>query len=725
MANYANLISAIRTAVNWDNNNNEISGNDILTILLSIINNTVVAGYQFIGIATPSTNPGTPDQRVFYIGGAGTYPNFGAAVIPIGNLAVFYYDSSWHYDSIVFPLGDGAVSESKLATTLVNKLFADGYKFAGVATSQTNPGTPDQNVFYFAFEVGAYTNFSGLTVSGNNIAIFYYNGTWHKEEFDCSRFMGFSKMYAKSFYNDVGYIGNNLVLGGDFIGEHFIDYIGNIIKAPGSILCRIPVVPGRRYYIKSKEYHPYNVGALGYSQNPVDYGAVSNVSMESLSVENGYKVFDAPNNANYLYINTYLVLAGGTIVDVRDLVVYDTTVTDVTGLFPTTYVERRLLKILNSLKLQGGNYVEIGDQLPDIVMDYVGHIWDSPGSILCRVPVSPNKTYYIKSTEYSSYVVGALGYSAAPVSSGTLAYAEMQNLPEQSGYRVFVVPAGMNYVYFNLYLAGTADVRDFYFSDTINGYVASEADREILEMISPATNKKIVFLGDSLTHLAIVEPTKGWVTYFLQNFSFSEYTNYARSGATWSNTPNTTYDITENTGNISDDNVIYNQVNRLLNDINNGGTVPDYIIIAAGTNDAWFPSERPNTLADTAKIIFEDTATNYIDNVNINTCVSIAKAMRYVAEMIIRYLPNAQVIILTPLQSTGFTDERNNSISTVIKECANYMGWNVIEQSKECGISRLQEIRGFTKTYDGTHTSVDGAKFVGNILASIFKSIAK
>lgn len=191
MANYNVLKSAIQNAVDWDNNDKQISGNDMLAILLSIVDNTVASGYLFAGVATPATNPGTPDQKVFYIGSQGTYPNFGPAVIPDGNLAVFYYDSNWHYGLVAFPLGDDAVSTSKvqdgaitlakLAQALRDELFSSGYKYVGIATPATNPGTPDQNVFYLASTAGTYANFGGLVLADGEIAILKYNGAWSKD----------------------------------------------------------------------------------------------------------------------------------------------------------------------------------------------------------------------------------------------------------------------------------------------------------------------------------------------------------------------------------------------------------------------------------------------------------------------------------------------------------------------------------------------------------------
>ena len=179
MANYATLKAAI-AAVIKTNGNKEITGAILQQTLVAIVN-ALGSGYQFIGKATPETTPGTPDQRVFYIGASGTYPNFGPAVIPDGNLAIFYYDSAWHYDSVAFPLGDGAVTEPKLATALANKLFAEGYKFIGTATPSTNPGTPNQNVFYIASTAGTYPNFSSIVLEDGEVAFLKYNGAWSKE----------------------------------------------------------------------------------------------------------------------------------------------------------------------------------------------------------------------------------------------------------------------------------------------------------------------------------------------------------------------------------------------------------------------------------------------------------------------------------------------------------------------------------------------------------------
>lgn len=94
MANYATLKSAIEQVIKT-NGNNEITGALLQQSLLSMIT-SLGAGYQFVGVATPSTSPGTPDYNVFYIGGPGTYSNFGGLVVNNGEIGVFRYNGTWN-----------------------------------------------------------------------------------------------------------------------------------------------------------------------------------------------------------------------------------------------------------------------------------------------------------------------------------------------------------------------------------------------------------------------------------------------------------------------------------------------------------------------------------------------------------------------------------------------------------------------------------------------------
>ena len=100
MANYATLKAAVAGVVKT-NGAKAITGANLQTVLLSIINSIGGGGYIFKGVATPSTSVGTPDENVFYIGGAGTYANFGTSVtVNVGRICVFKYNGSWVKEQI-------------------------------------------------------------------------------------------------------------------------------------------------------------------------------------------------------------------------------------------------------------------------------------------------------------------------------------------------------------------------------------------------------------------------------------------------------------------------------------------------------------------------------------------------------------------------------------------------------------------------------------------------
>ena len=104
MANYESLKSAIVNVIKA-NGNKEITGELLQQALISIIN-ALGAGYQFAGIALPSTNPGTPDYNVFYLATEGTYPNFNSATILHGEIGVLKYNGSWICETMNSGIGD-------------------------------------------------------------------------------------------------------------------------------------------------------------------------------------------------------------------------------------------------------------------------------------------------------------------------------------------------------------------------------------------------------------------------------------------------------------------------------------------------------------------------------------------------------------------------------------------------------------------------------------------
>ena len=108
MSNYNSLKTTIDANIK-QNGRQEITG-QILNSVLNQMVTTLGAGYQFAGVATIATNPGTPDAKVFYIAnGKGTYEKFGGINVTEDEVVVLYWDSSWH------KVSTGIASQAKLS----------------------------------------------------------------------------------------------------------------------------------------------------------------------------------------------------------------------------------------------------------------------------------------------------------------------------------------------------------------------------------------------------------------------------------------------------------------------------------------------------------------------------------------------------------------------------------------------------------------------------------
>lgn len=101
MASYDTLKGSVQQVIK-QNGQNEITGELLQQTLLAMIN-SLGAQFQFAGVATPSMDPGTPDQNVIYLAGPGTYPNFGTLIVPDGYIGVLSYNGTWELGTIAAP----------------------------------------------------------------------------------------------------------------------------------------------------------------------------------------------------------------------------------------------------------------------------------------------------------------------------------------------------------------------------------------------------------------------------------------------------------------------------------------------------------------------------------------------------------------------------------------------------------------------------------------------
>lgn len=118
MANYSQLKQSVKNLIK-ENGQQEITGDIMQSVLLTIIESLGTRA-QFTGVATPATNPGSPDGNVFYFAvQQGTYSNFAAIKIEAGDgLTLLVYDGTWKK----VPLGTAMQSDMDTLTEDITDL---------------------------------------------------------------------------------------------------------------------------------------------------------------------------------------------------------------------------------------------------------------------------------------------------------------------------------------------------------------------------------------------------------------------------------------------------------------------------------------------------------------------------------------------------------------------------------------------------------------------------
>ena len=242
------------------------------------------------------------------------------------------------------------------------------------------------------------------------------------------------------------------------------------------------------------------------------------------------------------------------------------------------------------------------------------------------------------------------------------------------------------------------------------------------ETILPYENKKILFMGDSITAANLND--NGWCKYFNEIMKPAKSVNVAVSGATWKDNTDTIYDGNPSIYNQTN-NTICNQVEKIARGKDttnpNYSHVADYddfdiIIISAGTNDGYNDFSIDNIKSS----LVEPTWAAPIQYTQIDTKNSVG-AMVYAYERLYTMYSNARFYYCTPIQSfpqKKLWGEAQHK-GEVMKEVGNYIPALIID-SEKCGIFGNQEqynAEGVNLT-DGLHPNAHGAKLLGEYNAN-------
>lgn len=282
MANYANLKATIDA--NIKANGTEAITGPVLNSVLTAAVNTLGAGYQFMGVATTSTSPGTPDANVFYIAATpGTYTNFGGLTVADGEVAILKYNGSWTKEVTGAATAAQLTQLGQKVYDLVDKVYT-GYELAneGMAANATRLCSGfmpiDESLHYetdvtfnfiHCFDVNrihlGYVNIGASLLAGTKFVRIQWRNTDPTPYFYSYNPVSYdTKMLRESVEhnspNSLFTIGTNLYDHNDPDCLPF-RYIGNsgqyASTTPLKISGYIPVTPGLNYYVNNTVAHGY------------------------------------------------------------------------------------------------------------------------------------------------------------------------------------------------------------------------------------------------------------------------------------------------------------------------------------------------------------------------------------------------------------------------------------------------------------------------------------
>lgn len=225
----------------------------------------------------------------------------------------------------------------------------------------------------------------------------------------------------------------------------------------------------------------------------------------------------------------------------------------------------------------------------------------------------------------------------------------------------------------------------------------------------------IALLGDSMTWIGgdNQEKETGWSHYLHQKLPDANIISFARSGATWTNTPQTRGDINHYTAVLDDENVIYNQGLRLVHykdEVTN--FIPDYIIIFAGANDALFSDKRPGLFN-----LSEALDKNEDVSVLPSDATTLSSSIQLSCQLLQHKFPNSKIILVTPVQMGRILPDKIHRVSDVIESEGNKLGIKVLRADKRVRILHSEEKnKPYRNTYDGIHTNPAGARMIADFI---------
>ena len=735
MGNYDELKQAVSDVIKT-NGNQEITGQVLQNTLLSIIN-IVGANATFVGIATPTTIPGTPDQNIFYLATIeGRYINFDNIILPNGISVIYINNNQWAYKIILQYNVKFIDSEdyNRFNPYQVNI----GFRLPAITSDEPFDGRLIKDANY---STSGYINVEDMPINMGQLYVYY------------AGLLGLPpSVNSYIWYQyDENYIAINTeeqnILHFDDIDPrpHFIGrprrttnvkYIRVMVKTP---------------YSGDIDYKQIKI-AKAYYNNGIPENSFVNINGNSINEIMGQSLLatfvelgKSPNNA----VSHQQLKADSNIIRFNDSILKESV--DFSGderaggyqgaLNFGFYIKEQNIKfnrIWFNFKMSKADNTQLYEfrvylcnGVPKTNADFY-----AANTLLYTISIDKNKIPY----ENGGNIKGNLMYIDLPDSvilrnGQTLAILNTKGLLVAYRYTSNVGNKLNKVMYHHpnnpdSYWEIANDNFSWYSTEYQLEYINQYTFGNLKQFFNFIPSLKYLILGDSIT-----AENYSWTNLFARLVNAEKLTNLAVAGAHWNDYYRDGIDVTEIdlSGNFDDgsgdtkNNVIFNQVLRFAQKITpkseiisfthpkTGETftipsdkglgteeieIPNIIIIACGINDATQVGE--SGVGDFNSIISQTW--------NEQKRQYLFSSIRWAVESLKILAPDARIFLATPLYSTYYTAEIVDTIRDAIIKMGKYAGCSNPINLSDAGISLLFENHQSNGKYleDGLHPNNRG-----------------
>lgn len=735
MGNYDELKQAVSDVIKT-NGNQEITGQVLQNTLLSIIN-IVGANATFVGIATPTTIPGTPDQNIFYLATIeGRYINFDNIILPNGISVIYINNNQWAYKIILQYNVKFIDSEdyNRFNPYQVNI----GFRLPAITSDEPFDGRLIKDADY---STSGYINVEDMPINMGQLYVYY------------AGLLGLPpSVNSYIWYQyDENYIAINTeeqnILHFDDIDPrpHFIGrprrtanvkYIRVIVKTP---------------YSGDIDYKQIKI-AKTYYNNGIPENSLVNINGNSINEIMGQSLLatfvelgKSPNNA----VSHQQLKADSNIIRFNDSILKESVdfsgderaggyqgalnfgfyITEQNIKFNRIWFNFKMSKMDNTQLYEFRVYLCKG--VPKTNADFY-----AANTLLYTISIDKNKIPY----ENGGNIKGNLMYIDLPDSvilrnGQTLAILNTKGLLVAYRYTSNVGNKLNKVMYHHpnnpdSYWEIANDNFSWYSTEYQLEYINQYTFGNLKQFFNFIPSLKYLILGDSIT-----AENYSWTNLFARLVNAEKLTNLAVAGAHWNDYYRDGIDVTEIdlSGNFDDgsgdtkNNVIFNQVLRFAQKITPKGEIisfthpktgetftipsdkglgteeieiPNIIIIACGINDATQVGE--SGVGDFNSIISQTW--------NEQKRQYLFSSIRWAVESLKILAPDARIFLATPLYSIYYTAEIVDTIRDAIIKMGKYAGCSNPINLSDAGISLLFENHQSNGKYleDGLHPNNRG-----------------